>query len=68
MTSKFNIHFTNTFKQEFSSIIHYLKYTLKELITADNFYKLVIQKILSLESMPERNKRFTKLFSKIIIL
>lgn len=51
---KFTVHPTATFKEEFSNIIHYIKYNLKEPLTADRFYQTILKKISTLDFMPER--------------
>ncbi|MCI9063804.1 MAG: type II toxin-antitoxin system RelE/ParE family toxin [Clostridia bacterium] len=50
----FIIHPTSTFKKELQNIIYYIKYKLESPFLADNFYKIVINKISSLKFMPER--------------
>lgn len=54
LNNKFTVHPTATFKKEFSNIIHYIKYNLKEPLTADKFYQTILNKISTLDFMPER--------------
>lgn len=54
LNNSFTVYPTNTFKRELSNIIHYIKDTLKAPIIADNLYENILQKISSLNFMPER--------------
>lgn len=51
---KYTIHPTNQFKEEMDNIIYYIKYKLKNPIIADKFYKDIINRISSLQFMPEK--------------
>lgn len=51
---RFTIYPTATFKEEFSNIIDYIKYNLKEPLTANKFYQTILEKISTLDFMPER--------------
>lgn len=52
--NRFIVHPTATFKEELLNIIHYIKYNLKEPLIADKIYKTIINKISTLDFMPER--------------
>lgn len=56
MISNHNIFLSNTFKNDFTSIIKYIKYDLKEPKIADKYYNLIISKINTLKYLPERNQ------------
>lgn len=60
--NKFTVFPTATFKEEFLNIFHYIKYNLKDPLSADNFYKTILNKISELDFMPERYVRV--LYSK----
>lgn len=61
---KYSIFLTDSFKNEFERIMKYLKYELKEITIAKNFYRDIIKKIYSLELMPERNKILEEHYDK----
>lgn len=67
MTSnnKYNIYLTSTFKKELNNIIYYLKNILNEELIANKFYKNVIKRISSLNSMPERYSKINGTYFKI---
>ena len=46
--NEFSIFPTATFKKEFLNIFNYIKYKLKEPVTADKFYKTILEKISTL--------------------
>lgn len=54
LNNNFTVFPTATFKKEFLNIFNYIKYNLKEPLTADRFYKTVLQEISTLNFMPER--------------
>lgn len=55
--NKYNIIQTYSFEYELDFIYNYIRFNLKEPITAVRFYDKVISKILSLQYFPERCSR-----------
>lgn len=53
----YTIHPTSTFKEELENIIRYIKYNLKETITAKKIYRNIIDELSSLRYFPERNSK-----------
>ena len=56
LNKKYTIFLTTTFKKELNEIIYYIKYNLKEPSIAKKLYEEIINKIFSLQFMPERHK------------
>ena len=57
LNNEFTIFPTATFKEEFFNIFNYIKYKLKDPLSADKFYKTIQKKISTLNFMPERYVR-----------
>ena len=55
--NKFTILPTATFKEEFYNIFHHIKYKLYEPVLADRVYKNILEKISTLDFMPEKYVR-----------
>ena len=63
--NRFIVHPTATFKEELLNIIHYIKYNLKEPLIADKIYKTILNKISTLDFMPERYPKILGYSNKI---
>lgn len=61
LNKQFDVYLTDTYKNELSDIINYLKCELKEPLIAKQFYDLVIKRTLTLSFMPERYIRINNL-------
>lgn len=60
LINKFKVSLSSNFKEEFKSIIYYIKTNLKEPIIAKKFYSEVTNKISSLNFIPERYPKIQK--------
>lgn len=54
LINKFKVSLSSNFKEELKNIIYYIKVNLKKPLIAEKFYNNVINKISSLNFMPER--------------
>lgn len=63
--NRFIVHPTATFKEELLNIIHYIKYNLKEPLIVDKIYKTILNKISTLDFMPERYPKILGYSNKI---
>lgn len=68
LNNKYTVLPTSTFKEELKEIMYYIRYKLKEPLTAKRFYKKIVKEIKSLKFMPERYKIIEEIYNKSKIL